>query len=435
MLRDEILKILLDWNFWTKDQEIGIEREEYKGKLIDLLDTRFIVSVIGVRRSGKSTIMRQVTKELSEKIGRENILFVNFEDERFTKLDSKILSKIYEIYLEEIKPSTKPVIFLDEIHRVENWEKWVRTYHELGKAKIIVSGSTSQIIKGELGTLLTGRHLDMKVYPLSFKEFLSFKNVKIRSKLELLEKESEVKTLLREYLEFGGFPEVVLEKKFKKEILRNYFDDIITKDVVERYKIRKIEELKSLTKFYLTNIGKYTTFSSTQKFLKLSKDTIENFSTYLSDVFLMFFVKMFDYSLKKQEKAPRKVYSIDVGLSNAIGFRVSENIGRLMENIVFIELTKMFEEIYYWKEYGKAEGKEVDFVIKEGPEIKQLIQVTYASGRDEVEEREIKSLIKASDVLSCKNLLVITWDYEGEEEVKGKKIRFVPLWKWLLGLG
>ena len=148
----------------------------------------------------------------------------------------------------------------------------------------------------------------------------------------------------------------------------------------------------------------------------------------------MFLVKMFDYSLKKQEKAPRKIYCIDTGLVNAIGFRVSEDIGRLMENLVFIEFLKKFDQVFYWKEYGKAEGREVDFVIKEGLKVKQLIQVTYASERDEIEKREINSLLKAAEIFksSKPDLLVITWDYEGEEKFKGRKIKFTPLWKWLL---
>jgi len=436
MKRDEILKILIDWNFWVKEQETGIERKFYKEKLLEFLDTDFIISVIGVRRSGKSTIIKQIAKEISEKYGKENVLIVNFEDRRFVKLDASVLDEIFKVYLEEIRPTQRPIIFLDEIQKVKDWEGWVRTMHELKKAKIVISGSTSQLTKGKLATLLTGRHLDVEVYPLSFKEFLQFKNLELKSRLEILEKESNIKSLLKEYLEFGGFPEVVLKEKFKREILQTYFDDIITRDIVEKYNIRKIEDLKTLAKFYFSNIGSYMTYSSIKNFLGLSKETIQRFSNYIEETFTLFFVKMFDFSLKKQEKAPRKIYCVDNGLPNAIGFRISENLGKLMENMVFLELFKKFKEVYYWKEYGKAEGKEVDFVIKEGIQIKQLIQVTYASNKDEIDQREIKALEKAYELFKKDKpeLLIITWDYEDILKKDNLEIKCIPLWKWLLNL-
>ncbi len=434
MKKDEILKILLDWNFWTTDQETGVERETYKKKLLELLETNFVVSVIGVRRSGKSTILRQVAKELCKKVGKENVLIVNFEDRRFTKPDLRVLDRVFEVYVEEIGPTGKPFVFLDEVHRVDGWEKWVRTFHELKKAKIVVSGSTSQLIRGELSTLLTGRHLDLNVFPLNFKEFLKFRNLELKTGLDVLENETRIKSLLKEYLVWGGYPEVVLTERFRKEILQNYFEDIVTRDIVERYGVRKIEEMKTLAKFYLSNTGKYTTFSSVKKFLELSKDTIEKFSTYFQEVFMIFFLKMFDYSLKNQEIVPRKIYCIDNGLVSAMGFRVSEDRGRLMENLVYLELMKKSGEVFYWKEYGRAEGREVDFLVRDGLRVKRLIQVTYAAGRDEVEPREIRSLVKAAELFKKDRpeLSVITWDYEAVEEIGRKKIKFIPLWRWLL---
>jgi predicted AAA+ superfamily ATPase len=191
-----------------------------------------------------------------------------------------------------------------------------------------------------------------------------------------------------------------------------------------------------LAKFYLSNISSPTTFSSLEQFLNMNSVTIEKFSYLLEEAFLIFFAKIFHPSVKKQEKVARKVYCIDVGLSNAIGFKIEESIGKLMENVVAIELKRRnpLLEIYYWKEYGKAEGKEVDFVVRENFIVKQLIQVTYASNRNEVEKREIEALIKASGLLKCNDLLVITWNYEDVVEISDKKIKFVPLWKWLLNL-
>jgi predicted AAA+ superfamily ATPase len=399
-----------------------------------------IISLIGVRRSGKSTLMRQIAKKLvEEKIKDKNeILIVNFDDKRITEKDLKLIDEIFNVYMEEIKPSKLPTVFLDEIHKVKEWERWVRTMHELKKAKIFISGSTSQLLKGELSSLLTGRHLDVIVFPLSFSEFLKFKGVQIEHKLDLVAKKSEIKSLLKEYLKFGGFPEVVLTKEdeIKKAILLTYFDDIITKDIVERYKIRISEKLKTLAKFYLSNISSLITFSSLEEFLGMNSVTIENFSSKLEEAFLIFFNKIFHPSVKKQEKISRKVYSIDTGLCNAVGFKMDENTGNLMENLVAIEMKRRNSksEIFYWREYGKTEGREVDFVIRENLRIKQLIQVTYASAKDEVEKREVKALIKASELLKCKDLLVITWDFEDEIKADNKVVKFTPLWKWLLKL-
>jgi len=434
MERDLILEILNDWNFWRKELDAGKKRQEYVNSCLDFLKPNVIVAIIGVRRSGKSYLMRQVAKELAKKgIKKEELLIINFEDVRFTEFSTKLLNDIYEIYLEVLKPTSKPFIFLDEIHNVPNWEKWVRTIHELSKAKIIISGSSSKLLAGELATVLTGRHLDVTIFPLSFKEFLLFKNIEIKDELDLISKKIEIKRALNEYSEFGGFPEVVLNEE-KRQLLSKYFEDVVTKDVEKRYKIRKGEKLRSLTRFYLTNIANPITFSSLSKFLKISKNTIEKFSNYLEDAHALFFVKKFSFSFKEQEKSARKVYAIDPGLSNVIGFRFSENRGKLMENMIAVEILRKKSlnpnlDFYYWKDYQQ---NEVDFVVKDGFDVKQLIQVTYANSKDEIEKREIKSLAKASKELKCKNLLLITWDYEDEILTNKTKIKCLPIWRWLL---
>jgi predicted AAA+ superfamily ATPase len=436
MKKSLILEILNDWNFWRKELDIGKKRREYINLCLDFLRPNVIVVITGVRRSGKSYLMRQVARELIERgIKKEEVIIVNFEDVRFTEFSTKLLDEIYETYLEVLKPTSKPFIFLDEIHNIPKWERWVRTMHELNKAKIIISGSSSKLLAGELATVLTGRHLDIVVFPLSFKEFLLFKNIEIKNELDLISKKIEIKRALNEYSEFGGFPEVILSEE-KKQLLLKYFEDIITKDVEKRYKTRRGEKLRSLASFYLTNVSSPITFNSIADFLKISKNTVEKFSNYLEEAYVVFFVKRFSFSFKEQEKSARKVYSIDVGLANAMGFRFSENKGKLMENLVAIEFIRKKTlnpnlEIYYWKDYQQ---REVDFVLKEGLKVKQLIQVTYASSKDEVEKREIEALIKASKELKCKNLLVITWDYEDELKAGNKKIAFIPLWKWLLEL-
>ena len=434
MDKNLILEILEDWNFWRKDIETGIKRKDYLDLSLRFLKSNMILTIMGVRRSGKSYLIRQLAKELIEKGKEKNeILIVNFEDKRFDEFNLKILDQIYETYLETLKPKIKPFIFLDEIHKVSDWEKWARTIHELNKAKIIVSSSSSKLMSKELATLLTGRHLNINMFPLNFKEFLYFKNIKIENKLDIISKRLEIKGLTNEYLEYGGFPEVVLNEE-KKQILLNFFDDIITKDIEKRYEVREAEKLRALARFYLTNISSTITFNSLKNYLGLSTDTIEKFSSYLEEANLIFFLKRFSYKIKEQEKSPRKVYSIDTGLSNAIGFKFSANSGRVMENVVAIELKRRSTinpnlEIYYWK---NIQNEEVDFVIKENLKVKQLIQVCSDIKDEKTKKREMRALLKALKQFKLKEGLIISEDISKEEEIDGKKIVYIPLWRWLI---
>jgi len=430
-----ILEILSDWNFWKKNLPVGIEREEYLSRANSFLKSNIILAIIGVRRAGKSFLMRQIAQNLiSQGIKRENVIIVNFEDKRFADFSIEILDKVYETYLETVNPKKGNVfLFLDEIHKVPQWEKWVRTFHELQKGKIIISGSSANLMKGELATLLTGRHLDLMILPLSFSEFLYFKGLKIENELDVVSQKIIIKKYFNEYLEFGGFPEVVLGEE-KKPLLLTYFDDIITKDIEGRFQIKQKMKLRSLIRFYLSNIGNLITFNSLKKNLELSTDTIEKFSYFFTQANLIFFLKKFSFKTKEQEKSPRKVYAIDLGLANAIGFRFSQRKGFAFENLVALELKRKQNddpllEVYYWRD---ERGEEVDFVLKRNLQVKECIQVSAVEMEKEIPEREIKSILKCAEKLKCSNLLIITSDYEGEKKIKNKLIKFIPLWKWLL---
>ncbi len=251
MNKNEIFEILEDWNFWNKDLVTGIRRGVYLDKLKQMISTDRILVITGARRSGKSFMMKQLAKELIEEgVERKRILIVNFEDPRFTGLGTQLLQKIYETYLEFLGSKDIPFIFLDEIQEVIGWEKWVNMMRELNKGKIVVSGSNAKLLSHELATLLTGRHLDMTLFPLSFQEFLEFNGLKIEGKLDMVSKRTEIKNLLKVYLESGSFPEIVLANE-KKQLLLTYFEDIVNKDMVKRYHIRKTEKLKSLPPFLL----------------------------------------------------------------------------------------------------------------------------------------------------------------------------------------
>jgi predicted AAA+ superfamily ATPase len=426
MNNEEIINILSHWNFWKRDHYAGVYRNRHLNRINKLISTEQVVAITGVRRSGKSTLMKQFIKShIDCGRDRKSFLYVNFEEPRFADMLSlEFLQQIYDAYMEVVKPVDVPYILLDEIQNIPKWERFVRGLHEKGEARILISGSTSRLLSTELGSLLTGRWVEMKLYPLDFPEFLEFKQIKIKDKLDMVSQKTKIKQLLREYLEFGGFPLVVLKEE-KAEILRRYLDDVVGRDVAERYRVRRVDKVKALVRYYLTNFSSPVSYRRIAKFLGLSLDSIERFSTYLKDACLIFFVPKFSYSLKEQEISPRNVYGIDSGLINIVSFRFSDNIGKLYENLVFLSLLQGGKEVYYYKN-----KTECDFLIKEGQRVTQAIQVSYQISKSR--EREIRGLLDAMDAFGLKGGLIITENYEGVEKTDSKTIEYIPLWKWLL---
>lgn len=441
MKKETIIEVLSDWNFWHKDIDTGIPRTHYLERILKFIRSNKIISIIGVRRSGKSTLINQLAQTLIQKrTPKSDILLVNFEEPQFEGIDVKPLLRIYEAYFEVIGPTGKPFIFLDEIQNVKGWERFVRSINEKKAANIVISGSSSRLLSKELSTVLTGRQLYFEIFPLSFLEFLHFKGLKINTSIkDLILNGTVIKKYIREYIENGGFPEIVLNenKEFRRRVLISYYEDIINRDIINRYRISKVEQIKATARFYLTNIASPISFNSVARFTKLPVETVSRFSSYLESSHLIFFVKRFSYSIKEQENSPRKVYSIDTGLSNNVGFKFSKDIGRLAENIVALHLKILQSdnpdiEIYYWKNhYG---DKEVDFVIKESERINQLIQVCWNIEDEGTKKREIDSILKAMEGFGLDKGIIITGDYEEEEVIKNRRIVYIPLWKWLCGL-
>ncbi|MEK6903152.1 MAG: ATP-binding protein [Nanoarchaeota archaeon] len=432
MQHHQILEVLNDWNFWKKDIETGFKREDYLSRLKRLAELNEIVIITGVRRSGKSTLLLQYCKGLLERgVRKEDILIVNFEDPRLKELNRDLLNKIYEVYLSELSPHNEHYVVLDEVQVIDGWEKFARYLHENKKVNVFVTGSSSKLLSFEYATVLAGRHVDMEVFPLSFKEFLQFHGIITHSLLDVSSQRHKIKRAFKEYLQWGGFPKIALTTTDagKRELLSAYFRDIVVKDIVMRYKIKELEKLEELAKYYLTNISNMQSFNSIKKMLNMNLDTVERFSYYLTYAHMLFFIKKFSYSKKEQIVNPRKVYAIDLGLRNSVSFVFSKDHGRLAENIVFSELKKKQDEIYYWRDQKQ---REVDFVVKQKTRIHQLIQVCWDAEDLQTKERETKPLIAAAKALKCNNLIVITEDFENEEKIDKKKITFVPLWKWLL---
>lgn len=398
-----------------------IEREVDKDRLKSFLKYPNVLAILGVRRCGKSTLSSQLLR--SEEYG-----YINFDDERIMDFDVKDFDKVLEAFY-ELYGKIENVI-LDEPHNIRGWELFVNRLRRT--KKVIVTGSNSKMLSGELATHLTGRHIDFTLYPFSFREFLAYNDFEIGEYITTA-KIGLMKNLLKDYFSQGGFPERYI---LGKEMLVNIYFDILEKDIIRRIKIKKKAAFKEMTKYLVSNFSSEITFSKLKNILDIKdQHTIKNWIDGLEQAYLIKIIERFSPKLKESIIAPKKVYCIDTGIIGVASFRLSENTGRIMENAVAIELLrrKSYQqsdmEIFYWKDH---QGREVDFVIKEGTSVKELIQVTHASGRDEIEKREIKSLIKASETLHCDNLLIITWDYEDEMKVDGKTMKAIPLWKWLL---
>ncbi len=421
---------LSEWNPWWEDPDSikeleGKFRPTYKS-LINSVEIKEITIITGVRRSGKSTLMYQMISNLLRKgIGSKQILFVNLEDK---KLINDSLDEIYTCYKENINPDKKSYIFLDEIHRKEGWESWIRKKYDLkSEEKFVISGSCSYLLKKEYSTLLTGRNLTFEVFPLSFEEFLLFNNIIINKnnlkKGILLEKTRFIiLKYFQEYLNLGGFPEVVFKKEeYKIKLLEQYFDDIVYKDIVDRYNLNS-QKTRDIALFFMTNITGFISLRNIRNSLKISYDTIKDYLSHFKDAFLFFTLDHFSYSFKEQKTRASKIYCIDNGLRNAVSFKFSKDEGKLVENIVFIELKRRNNGIYYWKNIG-----EVDFIIKNKDNSLTAINVSYT---DEIKEREIKGLLEFQNAFKSKvkELIILT-----KNVGKNKNgINFIPLWKWLL---
>jgi len=417
------------------DKKEEIKEMKVKKRKIEFPETKnFIISVIGPRRAGKTYSIFNLIKK--KKLKDEDYLFINFEDDEICEMKRKEIRKAI-FYHQEIYGREPKYLFFDEIQNLERWESFVYSLFEKKRYFIFITGSSSKLLSEEIATQLRGRSLTILVLPFSFKEFLQVKGLHVKTKILLSYEESRIKNLLRLYLKEGGFPDIVLTSINREEYFRDYINLVVFRDIVERYKIRDIGLIKMFVRFAISSFSKefsihkiYRTFKSMN--VKVSKKTLYRYADMLEDAQFCFFLRKFSFSERESLLSIPKVFLNDPGIANyGRTTKFDEEIGKLMENAVFLELKRKKLETFYWRDY---QGNEVDFVVKEGLKVKQLIQVTYANDRDEIREREIKDLMKASELLKCKDLLCITWDYEGEEKIKGKKIKFVPLWKWLLNI-
>jgi len=432
------IRTILQYWFEKKLPEIIPREINLEGYL--QMEPRKIVAITGFRRVGKTYVLFQLIKRLLEEgMGREQIIYINFDDERIPRRRE---------FLTELLPAIKrsvgerfEFLFLDEIQNMPEWSRWLRRIYDTGEARIFITGSSSKVSSRELPTELRGRALEVKVFPLSFKEFLRFKGEEVDFE-SVQYSEGQMARLQRhldEYLYYGGMPEVVLSPEYRRfEILQQYYATIVSRDIIERYRIKNEEGLKALLRLLL-NSTVYSTsrLYNTMKSMghEIGKTTLHNYLGYVESSYFLRSVPIFSPKVKDQMQYPRKLYIVDNGFISSLSTRFSRNIGRLYENMVAMELMRRYtgvdQGLYYWRD---SRGREVDFVVKDGVEVKELIQVCHNMEDYNTRRREISGLLKASRELRCRRLTIITETEEGMEEHEGRKIRILPLWKWITGV-
>ncbi|MEA3449518.1 MAG: ATP-binding protein [Patescibacteria group bacterium] len=401
-----------------------IEREIDISKIKKYLSSPNILIIKGVRRCGKSTLAVSLLK--NKKYG-----FLNFDDNALAgfKIDDFdiLLQAFYELFGSDLE-----YFIFDEIQNIKGWELFAAKLRRT--KKIVITGSNAYLLSRELSTHLTGRYISIMLMPFSFKEYLDYHHIKInKNDIYSSAKIAEINKHLNDYMYKGGLPEVY---KFGTEMAMNIYDDILTKDILQRHNIRYKKALKEISNYLISLFGNEFSYNKLVKVFEIKNvHTIKNYIDYISDSYIINVLQRFSYKLKQQHIAPKKVYSIDLGIISELAFQFSPNRGNILENTVYLELMRRIhhknekKEIYYWQD---AYHREVDFVVKKGVKIIQLIQVAYGLDNYNTKNRETKSLIKGSDSLKCNDLTIITRNDEGEEIKNGKKIKIIPLYKFLL---
>ena len=381
--------------------------------------TKQVVVISGIRRCGKSSLLNLIKEEMN--LSEEEYCYFNFDDERILT-DVSILESIYNLHIEIY--GREPILFLDEIQNIENWEKFVNRIYERG-IKVFITGSNASLLSSEIATSLTGRNKQIELFPFSFAEFLRFNGksynldrLSSRSKSFLIQD-------FTKYLEVGGFPIVVKEND--TELINSYFQDILYRDIISRYRLTQVKEIKQIGLYFASNISKLFSYSTLMDISGVkSASSIKDYLYYYEQTYLWFYLRKFDYSLKKQIMNPKKVYGIDSAFVHRLGFSFSENKGRILENIVFLDLLRQGKEVFYHT--GK---KECDFVIKKGLKIVEAIQVTY-SLNDSNFEREISGLLEAMEYYRLGKGTILCFDTIESSKPIPNGIEVQAVWKWLL---
>lgn len=380
-----------------------------------------ITVISGVRRCGKSTLLHEIRSKNTEKD-----YYFNFDDERLVNFKADDFQMLYEVFIELFgKQST---FYFDEIQNVDGWERFVRRLHDY-KNKVYVTGSNASMLSRELGTHLTGRYYQQELFPFSFAEYLAYTEKEIPQKSFFsTEEKVQLHSDFIRYFSKGGFPAYL--QSGNSQYLKSLYESILYRDVMVRNGLTNEKEILELVHFLASNTSKLFSYNSLTKVIGVKNaTTVKSYLSFLENTYLLFLVNKYDFSVKKQIQNPKKIYFIDLGIVRELGFHHSEDNGRLLENLVFIELKRRGKEVYY-----HSQKHECDFVIKEKNRIVEAIQVSWSVYNPTTREREIEGLVEALASYKLKEGLILTDEDEDEFIIKNFKIRVMPTWKWLLKL-
>ena len=416
MISSEILRhLVIQQKSQIEKGGVFVERSVLT-QVLDAFNDNRVMILTGIRRCGKSTLLKQIMQTKSR------YCYINFEDERLLGFRAEEFESLNEILMEVY--GVPSIYFFDEIQNIDKFETFVRRLQDEGK-KIVITGSNASLLSKEFGTRLTGRYKIFEIYPFSFAEFLRFKKIAVTDSLYMAEEKVKLKTAFSMYAESGGMPEYL--RNHDSEYIKTLYDNIIYRDIIARYSIRRQRLVRELVGILASAISLPFTYNSLKNTLGLKNAiTVKEYISYLSGAYLFFELLRFDYSVKKQLNSPRKCYIVDIAFSILGGFSLSPNKGRLLENIVFIELRRRGKEVYYYS--GR---RECDFILKDGREISGAIQVCHELN-DENMGRETEGLLEAMAALNLKEGLILTSDQEELRQSVETSIIIKPVWKWLL---
>jgi len=393
---------------------------DLKNKVLSFLHLKLPIIITGVRRSGKSTLLYIIKNEL--KLKEKGYLYINFNDERLIDFSIQDFQKIID-FLGEQDYNEKCFLFLDEIQETNSWEKWVDRIKE--KYPILITGSNSKLLSKEISSVLTGRSISVSLFPFSFKEFLKAKKLETEKWEIDLKLQSKLRKEFSNFILSGGIPKPIVEND--KRILQENYENILYRDIIKRFNRNLEKPIKEISIYLLSNISKEISIRSLSKIIQLKNlSTVKSILETFEKAFLFFFINKFDFSVKKQIQNPRKVYCIDTGFVTQLGFSFSEDKGRILENLVFLELKRNNEDIYYF-----SEKNECDFLLRKKTRIYKAVQVCYDLN-EENKEREIKGLTEAMDKFKLKEGLILTYNQEEEIKIGRNKITVMSVWKWLM---
>ncbi len=419
MERDKLYYVLFEQQKELEEKRVFVERELTK-KALSFIHLKLPIIITGVRRSGKSTLLRIIKDKLNLK--PKEYIYLNFNDERLTNFSLNDFQIILD-FANEQDYNENYTLFLDEIQETTGWEKWVDRIKE--KHQIFITGSNAKLLSKEISTILTGRSISIDLYPFSFREFLKAKKISKNDWKLDLKTQSLIRNEFSDYLLSGGIPKAIIDKD--KRLLKENYENIIYRDIIKRFNQNLEKPIKEISIYLLSNIACETSIRSISKLTEIKNlSTIKTILDTFEKAFLFFFISKFDYSIKKQIQNPRKFYCIDNGFVSENGFKIDDNLGRMLENLVFLELKRTSKEIYYF-----SDKNECDFVIKKGNKIVEAIQVCY-SLNEKNKEREINGIVEALNKFNLKAGIIITNNQEEEIKKGNKTIKLVPAWKWLL---